>query len=233
MNGFAIALAMTFGMLASIADAAQQTPAPASAPSPEPAASATPALAPEPTPAPSESAEFRTILRTTVRPPTPSPTLPPCATAKISPAETIGSKEAEPGKTFRFNVTSVDDPLGEFKTIAPGAVGYGVVSVVRRARAGGDPGLLVLESRYIVAADGAHVPVSLLRTVNGLFLGHTNNSPGLLGLIPYVGYATSLYDAIHKGGETGTGPADSLIVLLGDDAIAGTCLPPPPPSPAK
>jgi len=228
MNGFAIALAMTFGMLASMAGAAQQTPAPE--PSVVPAPSTTPAFTPEPTPAPSESAELRTILRTKVEPPTPTPTLPPCATAKISPAETIGSKDAQPGKSFRFNVTSVDDPLGEFKNVAAGAVGYGVVSVVRRARAGGDPGLLVLESRYIVASDGTHVPVSLLRTVNGLFLGHTNNSPGLLGLIPYVGYATSLYDAIHKGGETGTGPAYSLIVLMGDDAIAGTCEPPPPPS---
>jgi hypothetical protein len=220
MKTAALALAI-FAALPRAAQAQVATPAPAPAP-----AAATPAASAEPSPAPSESPELKEIYRTKVGPP---PTLPPCATAKITPAESLGSKDAQPGKPFKFNVASVDDPLGEFKTIAPGAIGYGVVSVVRRARAGGDPGLLVIESRYIVASDGTHVPASMLRTVNGLFMGRTNNSPGLLGLVPYVGYATSLYDAIHKGGETGTGPGDTLIVLVGDGAIEGTCEPPAPP----
>jgi hypothetical protein len=167
--------------------------------------------------------------------PTPSPVPSPtgiCGTAVISPAEIVDSKTAVPGQTFKFTLKSVADPQQQYANLTPGASGLGTISVVRHARAGGDPGLLVLETRYLVAPDATHVPVSLIRSVNGLFMGKTRNSPALLGLIPYVGYVTGTYDALHKGTDVAIGPGDTLLVALGDDAIAGTCTLPPALSPA-
>lgn len=157
---------------------------------------------------------------------TPAPTATPstvCGTAVVTPLQIVDSKTAEPGQTFTFSVKSVDDQVHRFPNIAAGETGYGSISVVRRAKSGGDPGLLVLETRYIVGSDGNHVPVELVRSVNGLFMGRTRNSPALLGLIPYVGYVTGTYDALHKGTDVAMGPGDTLLVALGDDPIAGTC----------
>ena len=159
--------------------------------------------------------------------------MPACATAKIAPIDTINSKDANPGQSFKFAVASVDDPQKLHPNVAASAQGLGLVAVVRRGRTGGEPGLLVLEARYVVAADGTHVPVAMLRSVNGLYMGKTGNSPPLLGLIPYVGYVTGTYDALHKGGDVSAGPADSLIVLVGDDAISGACTAPSPPPPGS
>jgi len=180
------------------------SPSPAPA---QPPASEAPSASPAPSAAAAPSATPATI----------------CGTAIVSPLEVVNSKTADPGQTFKFSVKSIADPQNLFTKVAPGESGLGLISVVRHARAGGDPGLLVLETRYIVASDGSHVPVALVRTVNGLFMGRTRNSPALLGLIPYVGYVTGTYDALHKGTDVAMGPGDTLLVALGDDAIAGTC----------
>jgi hypothetical protein len=164
--------------------------------------------------------------------PSPVPVAAVCGTAIITPSEILNSKTAQPGQPFKFSLTSLKDPQHQFTTLAPGASGVGLISVVRHAAAGGDPGLLVLETRYLVATDGAHVPISLIRTVNGLFMGRTRNSPALLGLIPYVGYVTGTYDALHKGTDVAIGPGDTLLVALGDQQIEGACTLPPSPAPS-
>jgi len=219
---FANQAAMRLFDIAVVAAVFAQAPASAPtpvAPAPSPSASAAPG-----------SSYLITAPQASSVPSTP-PVLPLCATAKITPIDSISSKNANPGQTFRFAVASVDDPQKLHANVAATTQGLGLVAVVRRARTGGDPGLLVLEARYVVATDGTHVPVSMMRSVNGLYMGKTGNSPPLLGLIPYVGYVTGTYDALHKGGEVSAGPADSLIVLVGDDAISGGCTPPSPPPP--
>lgn len=175
-------------------------------------ASPTPASTPEPSPAPSAT-----------------PVMPPCLTAKVTSVDEISSKTAQPGAPFRFTVASVDAG-GAFKNIAPGNEGWGIISVVRRGRTGGEAGMLVLETRFIVGSDGAHVPATFARTMSGLFMGKTHNSPPGVGWIPFVGYASSAYDAFHKGGDVIVGPTDSLTIVLGDEADVGACsLPTPPP----
>lgn len=181
-------------------------------PSPEPSNTAAPAPAPVPSPAPSGT-----------------PALAACTTAKVTAHDEISSKTAQPGEPFRFTVASIDSG-GAFKNVAPGNDGWGVISVVRRGRTGGEAGLLVLETRFIIGSDGVHVPATLARTVSGLFMGKTHNSPPGVGWIPFVGYAASAYDAFHKGGDIVVGPSDSLTVVLGDEADVGACsLPTPPP----
>jgi hypothetical protein len=171
------------------------------------------------------------ILAATPAPsPSPTPALAPCAVAKANLVAAVDSKYGQPGQAFRFTVTSVDDPGHAFPAVAPGATGWGEISVVRHGRTGGDPGLLVLETRYVIASDGTHVPVSLIRSISGLFIGKSHDSPPMLGFIPYVGYVTSAYDAFHKGGDVIVGPGDVLTVAIGDDAVSGSCrLPAPAP----
>jgi hypothetical protein len=142
----------------------------------------------------------------------------------------VDSKTGQPGQPFKFTVSSIDDPSRAFETLGVGAEGWGDIAVVRRGKTGGEAGLLVLEARYLVGSDGKHIPVSLVRTLNGLFMGKSHNSPGVLGWIPYVGYVSSAYDAFHKGGDVVVTPGDLLTVALGDDAVTGACaLPTAPP----
>jgi hypothetical protein len=162
--------------------------------------------------------------------PSSSPVLPPCALAEIAPATVLDSKTAQPGQPFKFTVSNIEDPSHAFRSLANGAEGWGVIAVVRHGRTGGDPGLLVLEARFVIAPDGTHVPVEFVRSRSGLFMGKSHNSPGVLGWIPYVSYVTSAYDAFHKGGDVAAGPNNVMSVALGDDAVMGACsLPTPSP----
>jgi hypothetical protein len=184
------------------------------APAPEPSATTTPVPAfvtsGKPSPLPSTS---------------PSPV---CETVKVAPVDTLDSKNAQPGQAFHFKVASIESGAGTFPKVATGTDGVALISVVRRGSMGGAPGLLVLETRYVVASDGTHVPAVLVRTVSGLFMGKSHNSPPGVGWLPFVGYVAGTYDALHKGGDVSFGPNDVLTVALGDDAVTGACSIPSP-----
>jgi hypothetical protein len=209
-----------FALLIAVVLAAPQPspPEPSATRTPAPNASAAPAPPAEPSTSPGPS-------------PASIPSLAPCTTAKIAPVENIDSKTAQPGSPFRFRVISVDDSAKlAFPKVANDAEGWGIVSVVRRGHTGGEPGLLVLETRFVIDSDGAHVPATFARTVSGLFIGKSHNSPFGVGYIPFVGYAASAYDALHKGGDVTVGLHDALTIVLGDAADMGTCsLPTTPP----
>jgi len=198
------------------------SPAPP-APSPSPAPTSNPAATTTPSPGP---ASVQLFLETPQ--PSASPVLPPCALAEIAPASVLDSKIAQPGEPFKFTVSKIDDPGHAFSGLAAGAEGWGVIAVVRHGRTGGDPGLLVLEARFVIAPDGRHVPVEFVRSRSGLFMGKSHNSPGVLGWIPYVSYVSSAYDAFHKGGDVAAGPDSIMSIALGDDAVLGTCALPTP-----
>ncbi len=206
-----------------LAAALTGTPAPSPAlavtpaPSPAPAAS-NPAAATTPTPGPASIQLFMATPQ-----PSSSAVLPPCPLAEIAPATVLDSKTAEPGQPFKFTVSNIDDPGHAFASLAAGAEGWGVIAVVRHGRTGGDPGLLVLEARFVIAPDGRHVPVEFVRSRSGLFMGKSHNSPGVLGWIPYVSYVSSAYDAFHKGGDVAAGPNNVMSIALGDDAVMGAC----------
>jgi len=203
----------------STAGTAAATSSPSAAPTPAPSFEVAPAPAADQSPAVSPSN-------------TPGASLAPCPTAKIEPLDTIDTKTAQPGAPFRFKVTEVDAVTkAAFPKLVPSAPGWGIVSVVARGKTGGTPGLLVLETRFIVASDGSHVPATFARTINGLFMGKTHNSPMGTSYIPIVGFAASAYDAFHRGGDLTVGPDEKpLTVVLGDGADMGSCsLPSPSP----
>jgi glucose/arabinose dehydrogenase len=190
------------------------------------ALAATPAAAPEPsattTPAPA-------FVTSGTPSPSPSPSASSvCETLKVAPLDTLDSKTAQPGQAFHFKVAGIESADGTFPKVSTGADGVAVISVVRRGSMGGAPGLLVLETRYVVASDGTHVPAVLVRKVSGLFMGKSHNSPPGVGWLPFVGYAAGAYDALHKGGDVSFGPNDQLTVALGDDAVTGACSIPSP-----
>lgn len=212
-------------MFALVLAAALTAPAPAltatPAPSPAPAASN-----PAPTTPTAGPAAIQLFLETPR--PSASPVLPPCALAEIAPATILDSKTAQPGQPFKFTVSNIEDPGHAFGALANGAEGWGVIAVVRHGRTGGDPGILVLEARFVIAPDGTHVPVEFVRSRSGLLMGKTHNSPGVLDWIPYVSYVTSAYDAFHKGGDVAAGPNTIMSIALGDDAVVGACALPTP-----
>jgi len=192
----------------------------AALPSPEAQPSPAPPFVLSPATEPPSSAEASPS-------PSPAASLPPCSTVKIALLDSISSKTAQPGEPFRFHVTSIDDHARiAFPTVVLGSDGWGVVAVIQRGRTGGLPGFIVLEPRFIIGSDGAHVPATLAHAISLFYSGKSHNSPAGVGLIPFVGIFTSPYDAFHKGGDVTVGPSDTLTLLLGDGADAGGCSPP-------
>jgi hypothetical protein len=106
-----------------------------------------------------------------------------------------------------------------------GTLGYGVVANSSHAERGGRAGYLALETRFFVLGDGRHVPAIIDRftDVASSAVGATANAPGLLGLIPIVGYAVGGYDSLHHGKDATIPRGTRVGVFIGDDAALGTC----------
>jgi hypothetical protein len=191
---------------------AQTAPAPA-APQGGPAAAAT--TAPQ---APAEA-------------PTPIPLAqrPPCARALVAVLDDVDSARAHAGDPFSFRIVdAATAPDGS--PIPAGNIGYGVVAIASHAGRGGQGGYLVLETRFLAPANGPHVPVVIDRGTDAaaVALGGSANAPGLLGMIPFVGYAVGGYDSLHHGKDATIPKGTRIPVLLGDGAALGTCRSPRP-----
>jgi len=156
-------------------------------------------------------------------PVTTPPPVPPCRTAHVFVAAPLDSGSAKPGQVFKFTVADADAATPASPAAIVGAQGYGIVSVVRHARGGGVSGALVLESRFVVAADGSHVPASFVHTDSGFVEGKSNDAPGALNWIPYVSLFSHGYNALHKGSDVTIAPSDRLRIVVGDDSIMGGC----------
>ncbi len=70
-------------------------------------------------------------------------------------------------------------------------------------------------------------------------VGSSANAPGVLGLLPIVGYAVGGYDSLHHGKDATIPRGTRIGIFLGDDAALGTCRglhsgesPPPVPTPS-
>jgi hypothetical protein len=57
-------------------------------------------------------------------------------------------------------------------------------------------------------------------------LGASGNAPGILGLIPIVGYAVGGYDSLHHGKDATIPRGTRVGVFVGDDAGLYNCRPP-------
>jgi hypothetical protein len=163
----------------------------------------------------------------------------PCVHALVAMEDSVDSSRARSGDVFRFRL--VDAATAPGGTAVPaGSLGYGVVANASHADRGGRAGYLALETRFFVLDNGAHVPAIIDRAndVASTALGATANAPGLLGLIPIVGYAVGGYDSLHHGKDATIQRGTRVGVFIGDDAALGVCRPlaageSPPPAPAQ
>lgn len=168
---------------------------------------------------------------------TPADTRPPCLRVLVAMDENVDSAHAKSGDSFKFRL--VDDAVAPDGTRLPsGTLGYGVVAISSHADKGGRGGYLAIETRFFVTPDGKHVPAIIDRANDNAAsaLGASGNAPGVLGLIPIVGYAVGGYDAMHHGRDATIARGTRVGVLVGDDAALGTCRPlaagePAPPMP--
>ncbi|HEY0614501.1 MAG TPA: hypothetical protein VGC96_07660 [Candidatus Elarobacter sp.] len=164
-------------------------------------------------------------------------TRPPCARVLVAVDENVDSARAKSGDVFKFVL--VDDAATPDGTRVPaGTPGYGVVAISQHADKGGRAGYLAVETRFFLLPDGRHVPAIIDRANDeaASAVGSTANAPGILGLIPIVGYAVGGYDAMHHGRDATIQRGTRVGVFLGDDAALGACRPPkagesPPPMP--
>jgi hypothetical protein len=160
---------------------------------------------------------------------TPPATAPPCVKALVAMDDTIDSARAKSGDVFRFvlteNATAPDGTL-----VPAGTLGYGVVANASHAERGGRAGYLALETRFFLLDSGKHVSAIIDRVNDqaSVALGATGNAPGLLGLIPIVGYAVGGYDSLHHGKDATIPRGTRVAVLIGDEAALGACRPPAP-----
>ena len=154
---------------------------------------------------------------------------PPCRHALVAMEESVDSAHAKSGDVFRFRlVDPVRAPDGT--ALDAGTLGYGVVANSSHAERGGRAGYLALEARFLVLGDGRHVSAIIDRftDVGSSAVGATANAPGLLGLIPIVGYAVGGYDSLHHGKDATIPRGTRVGVFIGDDAALGACRPPAP-----
>ncbi len=105
-----------------------------------------------------------------------------------------------------------------------------MVAIASHAGRGGQGGYLVLETRFLAPENGPHVPVVIDRGTDAaaVALGGSANAPGLLGMIPLVGYAVGGYDSLHHGKDATIPKGTRIPVLIGDGALLGTCREPRP-----
>jgi hypothetical protein len=157
---------------------------------------------------------------------TPADTRPPCTRVLVAMDENVDSAHAKSGDSFKFRL--VDDAVAPDGTRMPsGTLGYGIVAISSHAGKGGQGGYLALETRFFVTPDGKHVPAIIDRANDqaASALGASGNAPGVLGLIPIVGYAVGGYDAMHHGRDATIPRGTRVGVLIGDDAALGACRP--------
>jgi hypothetical protein len=150
----------------------------------------------------------------------------PCVRALVAMEDSLDSSRARSGDVFRFRL--VDAGAAPDGTAVPaGSLGYGVVANASHADRGGRAGYLALETRFFVLENGAHVPAIIDRAheEGSTAVGATANAPGLLGLIPIVGYAVGGYDAMHHGKDATIPRGTRVGVFIGDDAALGACRP--------
>ena len=161
--------------------------------------------------------------------PAPPETRPACVHALVAMDDTVDSARAKSGDVFRFVLTEAARAL-DGTTIPAGTLGYGVVANAAHADRGGRGGYLALETRFLLMDDGKHVPAIIDRANDQVssVAGATANAPGLLGLIPIVGYAVGGYDSLHHGKDATIPRGTRVGVFIGDESALGSCRPPAP-----
>ena len=154
-----------------------------------------------------------------------SETLPPCPVAKAKLLGTIDTKIVTAGA--RFSYATIAPVTFGGKEIPAGTQGEGIVATMDHSKSHGESGYLVLEARYLELADGSHVPATFVPGGDGrsdaFVRAGSSNAPSVLGYLPYVGTAASVYDYFHHGKDAAVVADAQFALVLGDDLFKGTC----------
>jgi hypothetical protein len=149
---------------------------------------------------------------------------PPCSRDTIYLENDIDTARARAGDPFVFRTFEAATAPGGFEVPA-NTVGYGVVAISHHADRGGRGGYVVLETRFILLANGDHLGVTIdwAAAQRATATGSSQNAPGFLGAIPFVGYVLGPYGFLHHGKDVTIPRGARLPVILGDDQPTGGC----------
>ena len=149
---------------------------------------------------------------------------PPCVRDTIYLESDIDTAHARAGDPFIFRTFEAATAPGGVEVPA-NTVGYGVVAISHHADRGGRGGYVVLETRFIVLPNGDHLGVTIdwVAAQRATATGSSQNAPGFLGAIPFVGYVLGPYGFLHHGKDVTIPRGAHLPVILGDDQPTGGC----------
>jgi hypothetical protein len=150
--------------------------------------------------------------------------LPACPIAHVALKGTLDTKIVKPGDVFRFATTA--PATLDNRTIPAGTPGAGFIEVMDHSKHGGQAGYLILDARILSLADGTQIPVAFAPAPDGRSFARIdagNSDAGLLGYIPYVGTATSIYNYFHHGKDAALLDGTLMPVVLGYGIELGTC----------
>ncbi len=151
--------------------------------------------------------------------------LDPCTVVAVEMVDTVNSAQARPGDFFRFQTVNAVT-VGTRVAIPARTMGYGVVAIASPAGREGRAGSLVLEPRYLVLPDGAHLGVVLNHHTNALDrTGKSGDAPGLLGAIPVpgVGAAVGIFNYFHNGKNIEVPRGSVFTIFPSDDPSVERC----------
>lgn len=161
--------------------------------------------------------------------PSTAQTVPRCIEADVKMVSKLDSAFAVAGDSFTFRIAQHVAAKGSVPDIPIGTRGFGVVSYADHAHGSGSPGRLVVEPRFLVLSDGAHVPVIADPQLSESFVeGETRSVNGAFGFVPGFGLAVSGYNALHRGREVVISKGTTFRVILGDDLALAQCFVPSP-----
>ncbi len=147
-----------------------------------------------------------------------------CPTVDVALSGTIDSKHARPGDRFQF--VTLETIHVDLKPIPRGTRGAGFIETLAHSRGNGRPGYLVLDARYLLMANGGHIPASFTPGSDGqtaaFVAAGTTDAPGLLGYTPLIA-ATSIYNLFHHGKDAALIRGSRVPIIVGDGLAAGTC----------
>ncbi len=151
--------------------------------------------------------------------------LPACPHVQATLDATIDTKVVKAGERFAFT-TRTPVEVGNL-TIPAASHGVGLIATLDHSKSQGHSGYLVLEARYMVLADGSHIPVVFVPAGDGhaqSFVRAGSSDAGLLGYLPYyIGTAAGIYNTFHHGKDAAVVAGTVLPLIVGDDFYAGTC----------
>jgi hypothetical protein len=159
--------------------------------------------------------------------PTPSPAIgesPACVRAIAALDADIDTARARAGDPFPFRIVHSVVAL-DGVAVPENAAGFGVVAVASHAQRGGRGGYVVIETRFVVLPNGTHMPVTIdwASAQGAAATGSSQNVPGFIGAVPFVGYVLGPYGFLHHGRDITIPRGAQIPVIVGDEEATGGC----------